>query len=221
MNLHLQFDWNYLLRHAPDFGPAILTAFYIFLWALALAFAGGVVIAVARLSGGPLRWLSTAYVEVYRNTPLLVQLYFIFFGLPLVGVVFDPFTCAVLGLGGQHAAYFGEVLRGTIRSVSETQREAALALGMTGWKAFRLVVLPQAVRDAIPALGNQLVLLIQDTSLVSTIGVIEIVRRGYILAEQSAASFEMFLAVGAIYLVLSTILSGGTTILERAYRVVR
>lgn len=221
MNLHLQFDWSYLVRHLPDFGPAILTALYIFLWAVALAFLLGILIAAARLSTGPLRWLSAAYVELYRNTPLLVQLYFIFFGLPLVGIVFDPFTCAVLGLAGQHAAYFGEVLRGTIRSVSETQREAALALGMTGWKAFRLVVLPQAVRDAIPAIGNQLILLVQDTSLVSTIGVIEIVRRGYILAEQSAASFEMFLAVGAIYLVLSTALSGGTALLERAYRVVR
>ncbi len=221
MNLHLQFDWDYLVRHLPDFGPAILAALHIFFWAVVLAFLLGIFIAAARLSAGPLRWLSTAYVELYRNTPLLVQLYFIFFGLPLVGIVFDPFTCAVLGLAGQHAAYFGEVLRGSIRSVSETQREAALALGMTAWKAFRLVVLPQAVRDAIPALGNQLILLVQDTSLVSTIGVIEIVRRGYILAEQSAASFEMFLAVGAIYLVLSSVLSGGTVLLERTYRVVR
>lgn len=221
MNLHLQFDWDYLFRHLPDFGPAILTALDVFVWSLVFAFLLGIVVAVARLARGPLRLAGTAYVELYRNTPLLVQLYFIFFGLPLVGVVLDPFVCAVVGLAGQHAAYFGEALRGTIRAVHEAQQEAALALGMTPCTAFRLVVLPQALRDAIPAFGNQVVLLVQDTSLVSTIGVIEIVRRGYILAEQSAASFEMFLAVGAIYLVLSTVLSAGSSLLERAYRVVR
>ncbi len=221
MNLHLRFDWDYLVRHLPDFGPAILTALTVFGWSLVFAFLIGILLALLRLSRGPLRWIGTSYVEVYRNTPLLVQLYFIFFGLPLVGVVLDPLVCAVVGLAGQHAAYFGETIRGTIRAVHEAQHEAALALGMPPAKAFRLVVLPQALRDAIPAFGNQVVLLVQDTSLVSTIGVIEIVRRGYILAEQSAASFEMFLAVGAIYLVLSTVLSAGTSVLERAYRVVR
>ena len=221
MNPHLQFDWPYLVRHIPDFGPAVLAALQLFGTALLFAFLGGVVLAVARLSRGPLRWASTAYVEFYRNTPLLVQLYFVFFGLPAAGIALTPFASGVLALAAQHAAFFAEIVRGGIQAITETQREAALALGMTPWTAFRLVVLPQAIRDAVPALGNQLVLLVQDTSLVSVIGVIEIVRRGYILAEQSAASFEMFLLVGAIYLVLSAVLSAGTGILERTYRVVR
>ena len=221
MNPHLRFDWDYLVRHVPDFGPAILAALQLFVVALVFAFLGGIVLAVGRLSGGPLRWLSTGYVEFYRNTPLLVQLYFVFFGLPAAGIALNPFASGVLALAAQHAAFFGEILRGAIQAITDTQREAALALGMMPWKAFRLVVFPQAARDAIPALGNQLVLLVQDTSLVSVIGVIEIVRQGYILAEQSAASFEMFLLVGVIYLIFSTVLSAGAGVLERAYRVVR
>lgn len=221
MNPHLRFDWDFLFRHLPDFGPAILFALEIFVVSLVLAFVWGILLAIGRLSRGPLRWLATGYVELYRNTPLLVQLYFVFFGLPAAGVMLTPFASGVLALAAQHAAFFAEVFRGAIQSISQTQREAALALGMTPPKTMRLVILPQAVRDAIPALGNQFVLLIQDTSLISTIGIVEITLQGYILAERSAASFEMFVAVGAIYLILSTVLSISSRTLEYAYRVVR
>lgn len=221
MNPHLRFDWGFLIRHLPDFGPAILFALEIFAVSLALAFLWGILLAVARLSRGPLRWISTAYVEFYRNTPLLLQLYFVFFGLPAAGLPLSPFASGVLALVAQHGAFFAEVLRGAIQSIGGTQREAALALGLTPRRAMQLVVLPQAIRDAIPALGNELVLLVQDTSMISTIGIVEITLQGYILAERSAASFEMFLAVGAIYLLLSTVLSVGSRTLEQVYRVVR
>jgi len=221
VNPHLRFDWDFLIRHLPDFGPAVLFALKIFVVSLALAFLWGILLAVARLSRGPTRWLSTAYVEAYRNTPLLLQLYFVFFGLPAAGIALSPFVSGVVALAAQHGAFFAETLRGAIQSISGTQRESALALGMTPRKAMELVILPQAIRDAIPALGNQLVLLIQDTSLISTIGLVEITLQGYILAERSAASFEMFVVVGAIYLLFSAVLSIGARTMEHVYRVVR
>lgn len=221
MNQHLRFDLDYLLRHLPDFLPAILLALEIFTVALFVAFFVGVVLAVARLSRGPLYVAATVYIEFYRNTPLLIQLYFVFFGLPAVGIVWSPFVCGVVALATQHAAFFAEILRGTIQSISHNQREAGLALGMMPQSVARLIVLPQAIRNAIPAIGNQLVLLLHDTSLVSTIGIVEITLRGRTLAEQSAASFEMFFAVGMIYLLLSAIFSLLMRGVEQAYRFAR
>jgi len=110
----------------------------------------------------------------------------------------------MLALGAQHAAFFAEILRGTIQSVAGGQRDAGYALGLMPNAVMRKIVLPQAVRNAVPAMGSQFALLLHDTSLASTIGIMEITLQGRTLAEQSAASFEMFVAVGAIYLLLST-----------------
>lgn len=217
----MRFDLAFMLRHLPDFGPAIVTALELLGWSFALAFGWGVVLAICRLRRGPLYWASTAYVELLRNTPLLVHIYFVFFGLPLLGLPLSAFASGVLAIVAQHGAFFAETFRGTIQSVPTAQREAGLALGMMPQHAMRFVVLPQAVRNAIPAIGNQLILILQDTALVSTIGVYEITRQGHTLAERSAASFEMFVAVGAIYLILSTFFSVVMRSLEHGYRIVK
>jgi polar amino acid transport system permease protein len=221
MNAHLRFDLDYMLRHLPDFGPAILTALELLILALAIAFVWGIVLAVARQSRGPFRIAAGWYIEFFRNTPLLIQLYFAFFALPLLGVRLDAFETGVLALAAQHSAFFAEIFRGTILSVPSSQREAGSALGMVPGQLMRYVVLPQAIRNAIPMIGNQVILLLQDTTLVSTIGVYEITLQGRTLAERSAASFEMFVAVGLIYLVLSTVFSLLLRAVEQACRVVR
>jgi His/Glu/Gln/Arg/opine family amino acid ABC transporter permease subunit len=221
VNEHLRFDLDFVLRHLPDFGPALVTALEILVLAAALAFVWGTVLAVARLARGPVYWAATAYIELFRNTPLLIQIYFAFFGLPAMGIYLSAFATGVLALAAQHGAFFAEILRGTIQSIQKEQREAGLALGMLPSQAMRYVILPQAVRNAIPATGNQLVLLLQDTALVSTIGVYEITLQGRTLAERSAASFEMFVAVGAIYLLLSALMSVALRGIEGAYRVGR
>jgi polar amino acid transport system permease protein len=207
MNPHLRFDLDFLLRHVPDFGPAILVALEVFAAALVIAFTTGILLALVRLTRGPVSWLATAYIEVLRNTPLLVQLYFIFFGLPIAGLVLSPFVSGAVSLGLQHGAFFAEILRGTIEAVQRGQREAGLALGMLPRQVTRKVVLPQALRNAVSASGNQIVLLLHDTSLASTIGIFEITLQGRTIAERSAASFEMFVLVGAIYLALSALFS--------------
>ncbi len=221
MNPHLRFDLDYILRHLPDFGPAIWMAVQILVLASAIALIWGIFLALARLGRGPVYWAATGYIELFRNTPLLVQIYFAFFGLPVFGIFLSPFATGVLALAAQHGAFFAEILRGTIQSVQAQQREAGLALGMMPNQAMRYVILPQAFRDAIPASGNQVVLLLQDTALVSTIGVYEITKTAYTLAERSAASFEMFVAIGVIYLVISGLMSITLRGIESAYRIVR
>jgi His/Glu/Gln/Arg/opine family amino acid ABC transporter permease subunit len=207
LNQNPRFDLSFMLRHIPDFGPAILTALEVFIVALAIALVVGVVLALTRLTRTPLAWLAAAYVELFRNTPLLIQLYFIFFGLPIAGVMISPFVSGSAAIGLQHGAFFAEILRGSIAAVARGQREGGLALGMLPGQIMRQVVLPQALRNSVPAAGNQLVLLLQDTSFVSTVGIFEITLQGQTIAERSAASFEIFVLVGAIYLLLSVILS--------------
>lgn len=207
MNGHLRFDLDYVLRHIPDFGPPTATALELLLCAFVVATLWGLVLAMARLSKSPLRLAAEAYIELFRNTPLLVQLYFAFFALPSLGVRLGPFDTGVLALSAQHAAYFAEIFRGSIQEIPSGQREAGMAIGMRPSHLMRYVVLPQALRNALPVIANQVVLLLQDTALVSTIGVFEITLEGRTLAEQSAASFEMFVTVGVIYLILSTLFS--------------
>jgi amine acid ABC transporter, permease protein, 3-TM region, His/Glu/Gln/Arg/opine family len=215
------FDLDFVLRHLPDFVGAVELALEIFAAATVLALALSVPLALARLARGPVRWIASGYIELFRNTPLLIQLYFIFFGLPIAGIVFSPFVSGTLALGAQHAAFFAEILRGTIQSVASGQRDAGLALGLMPNAVMRKVVLPQAIRNAVPAMGGQFALLLHDTSLASTIGVMEITLQGRTLAEQSAASFEMFVAVGAIYLLLSTAFSVLIRGLEQTARYAR
>lgn len=218
MNPYLRFDYDFMLRHVPDFGPAILVALEVFGAALGIAFVIGVFLALARLTRGPIAWLATAYIELFRNTPLLVQLYFIFFGLPIAGIALSPFVSGAVSLGLQHGAFFAEILRGTIEAIRRGQREAGLALGLLPRQVMRKIVLPQAIRDAVPASGNQIILLLHDTSLVSTIGIFEITLEGRTIAERSAASFEMFVLVGIIYLGLSAAFSLAMRGIELASR---
>jgi polar amino acid transport system permease protein len=167
--------------------------------------AWGLVLVGPRMSGRT--WISApvlAYIELMRNTPLLVQLYVIYFGLPLVGLPLSSFACGVLGIASQHGAFLAEVYRGGIEAVSVRQREAAKALGMTRRQVMRLVVLPQAWERIVPAVGNQLVILVKDTSLLASIGVVELTLTAKMMIEQTGASFEVFVLVAVLYFAVTT-----------------
>lgn len=222
MNPHLRFDLPYLFNHFPDLLAATTVTLRLFALSAAIASVFGILLALGRLRRRGLSYyVTTAYIEVYRNTPLLLQLYFMFFALPLLGLRLSPFATGVIALAAQHSAFFAEVYRGAIQSIPQTQYEAGRAVGMTERKIMRLVILPQAVRDAIPPLGNSFVLLMLDTALVSTIGVLEITLRGYILAERGAASLEIFVGVAVIYLFFTAILGGVLRTIESRFRVLR
>ena len=157
---------------------------------------------------------TVAFIELMRNTPLLLQIYLIYFGLPLFGLYPSEFTCGAVGIAMQHGAFLTETYRGAIESVSQRQWEAARSIGMGRFKAFRHVILPQAVLRILGPIGNQLIVLVKDTSLVSAIGVTELTMTGKLAIERSAVAIEIFLAIAVFYLTLTTLLGAGLRVLE-------
>ncbi len=183
---------------------------------MALALVLSVLLLGPRLSKNRLIRLPTeAYIELMRNTPLLLQIYLIYFGLPLLGFYPSEFVCGVVGIALQHAAFLVEILRGGIESISQRQWEAARAIGMRRLAAVRYVILPQTFLLVLGPLGNQLIILVKDTSLVSAIGVMELTMVGKVSIERSAVSIEIFVAIAVFYLVLTSVLGGALRIAER------
>ncbi len=156
-------------------------------------------------------WLCTAYVSVIRGTPLLVQLFILFFGLPQFNILLPAFVCGMLGMGIYSGAYVSEIVRGAIQSVDRGQMEAARSLGMPSGLAMRSVILPQALVRMIPPLGNEFIALIKNSALVSLLTIDDLMHEGQRIISVSYRSLEVYLAVAAVYFVLT----GLTTIALR------
>ena len=168
----------------------------------------GFVLALMRLSHfWPLSWLSRFYVSVFRGTPLIAQLFMIYYGLPQFGIELDPIPAAMIGLSLNTAAYTSETLRAAISSIEKGQWEAASSIGMNHWQTLRRVILPQAARTALPPLGNSFIGLVKDTSLAATIQVPELFRQAQLVTSRTLEVFTMYLAASIIYWVLATVLS--------------
>ena len=180
-----------------------------------LGLALAVLVALMRLSGN--RLLSAparAYVSVIRGTPLLLQLFIIFFGLPSLGITLDPWPSAIIGLSLNVGAYASEAVRGAILAVPRGQWEAAMTVGMGRVTTLRRVVLPQAARIAVPSLSNTLISLVKDTSLVSVVLVTELLRQAQIIAGQTFEYFTLYSVAAVYYWVVCLVLSFGQTRLE-------
>ncbi|MCP8464288.1 cystine ABC transporter permease [Pseudomonas sp. ZM23] len=168
----------------------------------------GFLFALMRLYGPlPLRWLSRIYVSFFRGTPLLVQLFMIYYGLPQLGIELDPLPAALIGFSLNMAAYVCEILRAAIGSIDRGQWEAASSIGMTRAQTLRRVILPQAARTALPPLGNSFISLVKDTALAATIQVPELFRQAQLITARTFEVFTMYLAAALIYWVLASILS--------------
>lgn len=173
-----------------------------------LAITLGMVICFLRLYAGKVsRFLATAYVEIVRGTPLLIQLYLIYYGLPNIGIRLDAFTAAVLGLGINYAAYEAEIYRAGLQSIPKVQTEAALSLGMSKRLAIRRIIAPQAVRVVIPPVTNDFIALFKDSSLVSIITVVELTKSYSILAISSLRFLELGILTAILYFSMSYPLS--------------
>ncbi len=174
--------------------------------------------ALARLSGiKPLRAIAAFYVWIVRGTPLLVQLFIIFYGLPSIGVTINNFPAAVIGFTLSVGAYNSEIIRAAILSVAKGQWEAAYSIGMTKRQAMRRIIIPQAVRVSLPPLGNSFISLVKDTSLAAVITVTEMFE---VAQEITAATYEplwMYIEAAFIYLMLSTVLTYLQHRMERRY----
>lgn len=185
---------------------------------LVLAALFGLVTAFFRLSNSFLaRALARGYLEIIRNTPLLVQLFFIYFVMaPVLDI--DRFASAVLSLSLFEGAYASEIFRAGIVSIHRGQWEAAFSLGMPLAQTYRYVVLPQALRRILPPLTSQAISLIKDSALVSTIAVYDLTMQGQSLAAETFLVFELWFTVAAIYLILTLTLSFGVNVMERRLR---
>jgi cystine transport system permease protein len=183
---------------------------------MSLGLALGFGLALMRLSRSPLlRWPASIYVSAIRGTPLLVQLYLIYYGLPQFGIELPPLVAAGIGFSLNIAAYACEILRSAIANVDRGQWEAATVLGMSRGQALRRVILPQAARTAVAPLSNSFISLVKDTSLAATIQVPELFRQTQLITARTFEIFTMYLAAAAIYWIVSTLLAFGQGWLER------
>ena len=190
--------------------------------AIVIGMIAGSLIGIARLSSSRLvRLAARCYVDFFRGTPLLVQIFMIYFGLP--GLLRDgglklslsQFVAAILALGLNSAAYIAEIVRAGIQSIELGQREASESLGLGSAQTMRYVIFPQAFRRMIPPLGNEFISMMKDTSLVAVIGFEELFRRGQIIVASNYRTFEIYLSVALVYLVMTLLLSQVFSWLER------
>lgn len=187
----------------------------IFLFTLIISIPLGVLISFCRLSSlKSLNFLAKTYLLVFRGTPLLLQLIFIFYGLPLIGIVFDRFTVAMLAFSLNYSAYFAEIFRGGIQSVDTGQYEACLMLGLDKKLTFIKIILPQVFKTILSPISNEVISLIKDTSLVYILGLNDILRIAQINSNRTLSLIPL-LEVGALYLILIFILSNIFKTLEQ------
>ncbi|PTQ72237.1 cystine ABC transporter permease [Pseudomonas sp. GV071] len=165
-------------------------------------------LALMRLSAlRVLSWTSRIYVSFFRGTPLLVQLFMIYYGLPQLGIQLDPLPAALVGFSLNMAAYVCEILRAAIGSIDRGQWEAAASIGMTRAQTLRRAILPQAARTALPPLGNSFISLVKDTALAATIQVPELFRQAQLITARTFEIFTMYLAAALIYWLLASALA--------------
>lgn len=187
-------------------------------WGSLLAIASAVIAALGRLSPiGPLRWLAISYIEVFRGTSLLVQLFWLYFVLPMppFNVEMSAFAVAIVGLGLHIGAYGAEVMRGAIRSVAKGQYEACIALNMTPFKRFVRIILPQALLSAIPPGTNLLIELLKNTSLVSLITLSDLAFRARQLDQATCMTLEIFALALLLYFLMAQAINLGMRLLEK------
>jgi len=188
--------------------------------ALVLGCMLGLLIGIGRLN--PRRrfiyGICTVYVTFIRGTPLLVQLFLLFFGLPQFDILLPAFVCGVLGLGVYSGAYVSEIVRGAIQSVDRGQMEAARSIGMSSAQSMRAIILPQAVVRMIPPLGNEFIALIKNSALVSLLTIHDLMHEGQKIISVSYRSLEVYLAIALVYLVLT---SAASYLLHRLERNIR
>ena len=197
-----------------------LVTLRLFIAGLGLGVVLGIPLAFGQTYGNKLiRGLIAVYERVLRSIPLLVILFLLYYGLPLLGIRFPPMVAAILGLGLRSSAYQSQIFRGAILSISESQLKAALSLGMTGIQAFFHIILPQAIRIAIPPFANEAAIVLKDTSLAYALGVIELLRQGYYVMTNTAEPLAVFVAIGAIYFVMTVIINTGLARVEQGLKI--
>lgn len=202
-----QFDFSFFSNSWRDLVDGAMLTLRMSVATIVLGFLLGVALAILRTQGGPLaRRLVTVYIDVIRNTPLVIQAFWLFFGLAAMQVRIPAMAAAVIALTINVSAYTTEIVRAGMESVPRGQVEAASCLGLTRWQMLRLVILPQAVERMYPALTSQFVLMMLATSIMSQISAEELTAVGYRIQSETFRGFEIYVVIAVVYLVLSWLL---------------
>ncbi|MCY8800391.1 amino acid ABC transporter permease [Bacillus spizizenii] len=213
-------DWEFMISAFPTLIQALPITLFMAIAAMVFAIIGGLILALITKNKIPvLHQLSKLYISFFRGVPTLVQLFLIYYGLPQLFPEMSKMTAltaATIGLSLKNAAYLAEIFRAALNSVDDGQLEACLSVGMTKLQAYRRIILPQAIRNAIPATGNTFIGLLKETSLAFTLGVMEMFAQGKMYASGNLKYFETYLAVAIVYWVLTIIYSILQDMFERA-----
>ncbi|WP_306526394.1 amino acid ABC transporter permease [Dialister invisus] len=186
-------------------------------FSVAIGFFIGLFVGIARISQFKiLRIMAAVYADCIRGTPLLVQIFLIYFALPMaIGQRVEPFIAAVAACGINSGAYVSEIFRAGIQAIDVGQMEAGRSLGLTWWQTIRFIILPQAFKNILPPLGNEFIAMLKDSSLVSVIGFEELTRRGQLIIAQTYGSFEIWMTVAVLYLIMTMAISRIVAFLEK------
>ena len=215
----MNFDFDIIAKSLPLLMAGAVVTVQITAMSVGLGLLIGMFAGVGRLSTiRPIRYLAAVYVDFIRGTPLLVQIFLIYFAIPLVvGHRIDPFLAAITACSINSGAYIAEIFRAGIQSIDKGQMEAGRSLGMNWAQTMRYVIMPQAFKRIIPPLGNEFIAMLKDSSLVSVIGFEELTRRGQLIIARTYASFEIWMAVAIIYLIMTFAVARFTGYLERRF----
>lgn len=215
----MDINWSFIIEQLPLYRKAALLTVELALWSILLSLAIGLICSIViyyRLKW--LKKLAELYIELSRNTPLLIQLFFLYYGFTKVGLTMSENTCAILGLSFLGGSYMAEAFRGGMESVSRSQIESGLSIGLSKFQLIRYVILPQAFAVAIPALGANCIFLLKETSIVGAIAIPELMHLTQDLIGMYYQTFESLFMLVAAYLVLLLPLSVFLTWLERRVR---
>jgi arginine/lysine/histidine transport system permease protein len=209
MGVGVNLNFSQFVPSIPFILEGVLVTLKIVALAALLGFAFGIILALFKIGRiKVLTWFADAYTSVFRGTPLVLQLMIIYFGLPqIIGFEIEAFPAAVIAFGLNSAAYISEIIRAGILAVDKGQKEAAMALGIPYKPMMRDIILPQALKNILPALMNEFITLTKESAVVTVIGAMDIMRRAYIVGGDKYAFFEPLLIAGLIYYILVMILT--------------
>ncbi len=204
-----------IIQSLPVLFSGLLISLKIAACALTIGFCGGTILALLQTSDSPVfKTLVTAYVGLFRGTPMIVQIVFLYYVLSITGIALKPITAAILAIGLNSMAYVSQIIKAGIQSINKGQLEAAKTLGIKRRDMIRYIILPQAIRAVLPALGNEAITLVKDSSLASIIGVPELYKQGQTIISHTYDALSIYCAIALFYLAITATLSFAISRLE-------
>jgi His/Glu/Gln/Arg/opine family amino acid ABC transporter permease subunit len=216
-----QLDLKVILDNLDEFLLAVRMTLLVSAASMAVALVLGLIVALVRISKARiLSMLAQAYINFFQGAPLYVLIFWVYYGLAmLLGVNFEPFTAGVIALSAQYGGFLAEIYRSGIEAIDRGQREAAVSMGITTAQSYRYIILPQALRIVLPSLGNMWIAMIKDSSLLSVIGVTEIMRTAYLNSNDYFRPFEFYTLAALFYILLTFIFFYSNQALERRLKI--